>query len=193
MARSSGSIFIIVLPELIGVAKDHLPQAIAEQTGLTSAIFGLIMILFVLFEPLGLYGRWVKIRTYFSLFPLYKRGCSSARSRTQKSEQVSKGHHVFFEVENLTKRFGGLTAVDNVSFEVGPGEVYTIIGPNGAGKTHDLQPRQPDLSTPTERTDRLRGARSHRHAAGPGRRPAASRGRSRTSSCSNMPPCCRTC
>ena len=41
----------------------------------------------------------------------------------------------FFKVENLTKRFGGLTAVDNVSFEVAQGEVYTIIGPNGAGKT----------------------------------------------------------
>ncbi len=39
------------------------------------------------------------------------------------------------KVENLTKRFGGLTAVDDVSFEVKPHEVYTLIGPNGAGKT----------------------------------------------------------
>ncbi len=41
----------------------------------------------------------------------------------------------FFKIENLTKKFGGLTAVDSVSFEVKQGEVYTIIGPNGAGKT----------------------------------------------------------
>jgi branched-chain amino acid transport system ATP-binding protein len=39
------------------------------------------------------------------------------------------------EVENLTKRFGGLTAVKNVSFYVDEGEIVGIIGPNGAGKT----------------------------------------------------------
>jgi len=39
------------------------------------------------------------------------------------------------EVESLTKRFGGLTAVNNVSFHVDEGEIVGLIGPNGAGKT----------------------------------------------------------
>jgi len=39
------------------------------------------------------------------------------------------------KVENLTKRFGGLIAVNNVSFNVDEGEILGIIGPNGAGKT----------------------------------------------------------
>jgi len=42
-------------------------------------------------------------------------------------------------VENLTRTYGSLTAVDSVSFEVRPGEILGLIGPNGAGKTTLLQ------------------------------------------------------
>jgi len=38
-------------------------------------------------------------------------------------------------VENLTVRFGGVTALEDVSLEVGPNEILGVIGPNGAGKT----------------------------------------------------------
>lgn len=41
----------------------------------------------------------------------------------------------FLKVEGLSKRFGGVTAVDNVSFELQQGEALGIIGPNGSGKT----------------------------------------------------------
>jgi len=40
-----------------------------------------------------------------------------------------------FEAQQIAIRFGGIRAVDNVSFNVRPGEVFCIIGPNGAGKT----------------------------------------------------------
>jgi len=42
---------------------------------------------------------------------------------------------VLLELDNVSKRFGGLTAVSNVSFGVAQGEVVGLIGPNGAGKT----------------------------------------------------------
>ena len=39
------------------------------------------------------------------------------------------------EVKGVTKRFGGLTAVDDVSFEIAEGKILGLVGPNGAGKT----------------------------------------------------------
>ena len=41
----------------------------------------------------------------------------------------------YLQVNGITKSFGGLVAVDHVSFEVEEGEIVSVIGPNGAGKT----------------------------------------------------------
>ena len=38
-------------------------------------------------------------------------------------------------IKNITKTFGGLRAVDDISFEVKEGTIHSVIGPNGAGKT----------------------------------------------------------
>ncbi len=41
----------------------------------------------------------------------------------------------FFSAKNISIEFGGIRAVDDISFEVNQGQIYTIVGPNGAGKT----------------------------------------------------------
>lgn len=43
------------------------------------------------------------------------------------------------EVRHLTKRFGDFTAVDDLSFEIAPGETFALLGPNGSGKTTTLK------------------------------------------------------
>ena len=60
-------------------------------------------------------------------------------------------------VENLTRTYGSLTAVDSVSFEVRPGEILGLIGPNGAGKTTLLECLE-GLRTPSGGTLRVLGA-----------------------------------
>ena len=47
--------------------------------------------------------------------------------------------HPLLKVDQVTVRFGGLTAVDRVSFDVHQGELLGLIGPNGAGKTTMLR------------------------------------------------------
>lgn len=63
---------------------------------------------------------------------------------------------VALQAESLTQRFGGLTALDDVTFEVEPGGVHGVIGPNGAGKTTLLNVLS-GLQRPTSGTFRVGG------------------------------------
>ncbi len=83
-----GAAFVIALPQAISFGKEFLPQAVAASPGLQPMIFGLVLMAFLLFEPQGLYGRWVKVRTWLELFPYYRRGMFARQRSYQKSEQA---------------------------------------------------------------------------------------------------------
>jgi branched-chain amino acid transport system permease protein len=69
-----------------GALQDTL-AAVGGAAGLNGAIYGLIIIVFIVFEPYGLYGRWLKIRLYFELFPLYKKATFRRQKTYVKSER----------------------------------------------------------------------------------------------------------
>jgi branched-chain amino acid transport system permease protein len=88
-----GAVFVAILPVLISQARDAVPawyglDRFVKQPGLEPGIFGLILVLFILFEPLGIYGRWTKLKLYFSLFPLYKRATFRRQKAYMRSERL---------------------------------------------------------------------------------------------------------
>ena len=83
-----GAVFVGGLPQMIAVMRDYLPTVIARTPGLEPGLFGLVMILIVLFEPLGIYGRWLKIKAFFDLFPLYRRSTFKRQRAYLKTERV---------------------------------------------------------------------------------------------------------
>jgi branched-chain amino acid transport system permease protein len=83
-----GAIFLISMPQLINLSKAWIPEAIGQAPGLQSAVYGIVLIAFVLFEPMGLYGRWLKVRTYLQLFPFYRRGMFKRQKSFQKSDRL---------------------------------------------------------------------------------------------------------
>ena len=83
-----GAIFLITMPQLIAQVKDYLPPFIGQAAGLQGVVYGSVLIAFVLFEPMGIYGRWLKIRTYFELFPFYRKGLFKRQKTFQKSDRL---------------------------------------------------------------------------------------------------------
>ena len=83
-----GAIFLISMPQAIAMVKDYLPDAVGQAPGLQGVVYGVVVIAFVLFEPMGLYGRWLKIRTYLQMFPFYRKGMFKRQKSFQKSDRL---------------------------------------------------------------------------------------------------------
>lgn len=87
-----GAAIIALLPQGIAMARDTINQLLGSSSvaipGLEAAIFGVILIVFILFEPQGIYGRWVKIRTWFELFPFYRRDMFRRQKSYLKTERM---------------------------------------------------------------------------------------------------------
>ncbi len=87
-----GAIVVGFLPQAIALSRDFASQAFGMNQiaipGLESGIFGCILIAFILFEPMGIYGRWLKIRAFLELFPFYRRDMFRRQKSYLKTERM---------------------------------------------------------------------------------------------------------
>ncbi len=83
-----GAIFVGFLPQAIALARDLLPALVGRIPGLELGVFGAILVLFLIFEPLGIYGRWLKVRAWFDEFPLYRRATHKRQRSYLRTERV---------------------------------------------------------------------------------------------------------
>ena len=83
-----GAILIGVLPSIISSLKPLLPASLAAQSGIELFVYGGVLTFFVLLEPAGLNGRWLRLRTWLGQFPLV-RSTSQRRSKVyMRSERT---------------------------------------------------------------------------------------------------------
>ena len=87
-------------------------------------VFGALLVVMMIVRPEGL---WPAARAKFKK--------PSIKKVQEVATEVGKMTRAVIEAKNVTKRFGGLTAVDNVDLVVPEFSISSIIGPNGAGKT----------------------------------------------------------
>jgi branched-chain amino acid transport system permease protein len=105
-----GAIFVALLPPIIAILRDSIPATMAtfasatgvgvigtigrgigaflKKPGVEAGIFGLILVLVIVVEPAGMYGRWAKIRLFFSTFPMYKRDSFKRQKSYMRSERL---------------------------------------------------------------------------------------------------------
>jgi branched-chain amino acid transport system permease protein len=83
-----GALFIGLLPQGIAIFRDSVPPAIGQIPGLEPGIFGLVLVLFLIYEPLGIYGRWCKIRLFFAEFPLYRKATYKKQKSYLRTERL---------------------------------------------------------------------------------------------------------
>jgi branched-chain amino acid transport system permease protein len=142
----TGSLPGVLLGALVVVG---LPEFLRELSDIRLLVFAVLLVLMMLLRPQGLWPRIRRKPKPFYGLAEEEREDVAARILADHQQQLEErdrrqaaaGHkvpragEVLLEVQGLVKQFGGVRAVDNVTFSVHRGEIFSIIGPNGGGKT----------------------------------------------------------
>ncbi|MEX3950372.1 ATP-binding cassette domain-containing protein [Paraburkholderia sp. EG287B] len=133
-----------------------LPKLLGENGNFEIIVFGILMVLLLQYARRGV---WPFVARFFPRGPR-AHVPEHAEALPQRSKPTTG--EMLLTVNKARKQFGGLVAVNDVSFEVKAGQIIGLIGPNGAGKsttfnlvTGVLQPTSGEITFRGERIDRL--------------------------------------
>jgi branched-chain amino acid transport system permease protein len=122
-----GAAIVIILKEIL---QSYLPMLLHGEGQLETIVFGILLVTLLQLAPTGVWP-WLMARLPFK--PSRRRPDTAlalpARPRPAGAPSV------LLRIENARKQFGGVIAVNDVSFDVQAREIVALIGPNGAGKS----------------------------------------------------------
>jgi branched-chain amino acid transport system ATP-binding protein/branched-chain amino acid transport system permease protein len=142
----TGSLPGVLLGALVVVG---LPELLRGLSDIRLLVFAVLLVGMMLVRPQGLWPRVRrKPKPFYGLEEEESEDVAArllaehqSHIEEQDRRQAAAGHkratagEIILDVEGVVQQFGGVRAVDNVSFDVRRGEIFSIIGPNGGGKT----------------------------------------------------------
>ena len=122
-----GAAIVVVLKEIL---QSYLPLLLHGEGQLETIVFGILLVALLQLAPTGVWP-WL-----MSLLPFKPDGKRPDTSLTLPPRARATGEpSVLLQIDNARKQFGGVVAVNDVSFDVQAREIVALIGPNGAGKS----------------------------------------------------------
>ena len=121
-----GAGIVVVLKEIL---QSYLPYVFKGQAQLETVIFGVLLVGLLQVAPGGI---WPRIA---ALFPARDKGRKPQAASMLGPRDKPADTGTLLQVDNARKQFGGVVAVNDVSFKVQRQEIVALIGPNGAGKS----------------------------------------------------------
>jgi branched-chain amino acid transport system ATP-binding protein/branched-chain amino acid transport system permease protein len=127
-----GAVIVVVLKEVL---QSYLPLLLHGEGQLEIIVFGILLVALLQLAPTGVWPLLV------SLLPFKPKAKSGDLLRPDPSLQLPARAHTanesgaLLQVDKARKQFGGVIAVNDVSFDVQAREIVALIGPNGAGKS----------------------------------------------------------
>jgi branched-chain amino acid transport system permease protein len=122
-----GAAIVVILKEIL---QSYLPYVFGGQGQLETIVFGILLVVLLQLAPTGV---WPWLMARLPLKPSRRRPDTTLTLPPRT--RVAGAPSVLLHIEKARKQFGGVIAVNDVSFDVQAREIVALIGPNGAGKS----------------------------------------------------------